>query len=240
MNIIADTHTHTIISGDAFSTLYENIQMAKRHGVKYLCVTEHVFPAVSNAPHPSYFKSMHALPDSWDGVGILRGVEANIMDYNGTLDMPADILAQLDWVIASMHTSTLTPGSVKEHTAAWIAVAEDPFVDVIGHSDDHRFAFDIEEAVRAFARHKKIVEINEQSHVVRPNSEEMCSQILMACKKYSVPIVVASDAHFIDKVAVFQHSISILEMLGFPEELILNADEKRFLRMLDKKRIPRT
>lgn len=235
MKIIADTHTHTIISGDAFCTLYDNVQMAKKMGMKYICVTEHVYTAVPNAPHPSYFKSMHALPRVWDDVGIVRGVEANVIDYNGAVDMPADILDWLDWVVASMHITALAPVGVKEHTSAWIGVAENPSIDVIGHSDDNRFPFDVDSVVRAFARYDKIVEVNEQSPIIRPGSEEMCKQILKCCMKYSVPVVVSSDAHFVDKIGVFDRSLALLDELRFPQDLVLNADEKRFSQLLAKK-----
>ena len=54
--------------------------------------------------------------------------------------------------------------------------------------------------------------------------------------KYSVPVVVGSDAHFVDKVARFDHSLAVLEELGFPQELVLNADEERFVGLLAAKR----
>ena len=118
MKLIADTHTHTIISGDAFSTLYENIQAARKRGIKYLCLTEHVYSALPGAPTPSYFKSMHALPQEIDGVQLIRGVEVNILDYNGHLDMPPDLLEWLEWVIASMHPTVIQPKDKKAHTKA--------------------------------------------------------------------------------------------------------------------------
>lgn len=236
MKIIADTHTHTIVSSDAFSTLYENVQAAKKRGMAHLCVTEHVFSVLPNAPRPEYFRCMHALPREIDGVEIVRGVEANVIGYDGALDMPADVLDWLEWVIASMHTAALAPAGVKEHTSAWLAIAENPSVDVIGHCDDPRFAFEIDPVARAFARNGKIVEVNEQSPVVRPGSEEICREMLRACMKYSVPVVVGSDAHFVDKVARFDHSLAVLEELGFPQELVLNADEERFVGLLAAKR----
>lgn len=235
MHIIADTHTHTIASGDAFSTLYENIQAAKKRGVKYLCMTEHVFSVLPGAPQPSYFKSQHALPREWEGVGLIRGVEANIIDYDGTLDMPEDILAWLDWVIASMHTSALKPASPEDHTRAWLRIAENPNVDVIGHCDDPRYGFDVDRVVRAFADNGKIVEVNNQSPVVRPGSREPGLAILAACKKYRVPIVVSSDGHFVSSIGVFDRSLELLEAAAFPEELVLNADEERFRAVLAAK-----
>lgn len=228
MKIIADTHTHTIISGDAFSTLYENIQFAKKQGLKYLCMTEHVCSVLPGAPQPSYFKSQHALPREFEGIRLIRGVEANIIAYDGTLDMPEDILDWLDWVIASLHTGAIPPATVKEHTSAWLAIAENPHVDVIGHCADPRYAFSIDETVRAFARNGKIVEVNNQSPVVRPGSREIALEVLTACKKYEVPVVLSSDGHFVSYIGDFERVIALIEEVDFPEELVLNADERRF------------
>lgn len=236
MRIIADTHTHTIISGDAFSTLLENIQMAAQRGMKYLCTTEHVYSVLYNAPQPSYFRSLHALPRSWEGVEIVRGVETNVIDYDGKVDMPQDLLNWLEWVIASMHVSSLKPLSVQSHTAAWVGVAKNPAIDVIGHIDDCRFDFDVDTVVKAFADNGKIVEINEQSEVVRPGSGKLLEDVLEACIKYDVPVVVCSDGHFVDKIAVFDRSIATLERMGFPEDHVLNADEARFAELLKGKR----
>lgn len=235
MKLIADTHTHSIISGDAFSTIYENVQAAKKRGIKYLCLTEHVCTALPGAPQPSYFKSMHALPFEYDGVRLIRGVEVNILNYDGDLDMPPDILNWLDWVIASMHPSVISPGSSKDHTKGWLSIAENPLIDVIGHCDDPRYQFDIDTVIQSFAHNGKIVEVNEQSPLTRPGSEQICREILLSCMKYSVPIVLSSDGHFMNMIGVFTKSLALLEDIYFPEELVLNADENRFLKVLKRK-----
>lgn len=235
MKIIADTHTHTIVSGDAHSTLLENIQAAGARGLKYLCVTEHVNSIPQAAP-PAYFRSMCSIPREYGGVRIARGVEANILDYDGRLDMPDDILDWLDWVIASLHDLVIRPGSRAEHTACWLAVAENPLVDVIGHCGDPRYAFDLDPVMRAFRRHGKIVEINSHSFEGRAGSAEGCRQVALACMRHEVPVVVSSDAHFVDHVGYFKDALEMLADISFPEKLILNADGARFDACLRGKR----
>lgn len=227
MQIIADTHTHTIVSGDAHSTLLENLRAAKERGLKYLCVTEHV-NSIPRAAPPAYFRSMCSIPREYEGVRLIRGVEANIIDYTGTLDMPDDILDWLDWVIASLHDLVIHPSSREDHTACWLALAKNPLVDVIGHCGDPRYAFDLDTVIPAFRRYDKIVEINSHSFEGRAGSREGCRQVALACKKYDVPIVVSSDAHFVDHVGYFNEALEMLEDIRFPEELILNADVGRF------------
>jgi hypothetical protein len=84
----------------------------------------------------------NVLPEQALGVYLIQGCEVNILDAEGALDLPAEILDRLDLVIASMHTPTFPPADVETHTRAWLAVAKNPSVDIIGHAGDQRFLFD--------------------------------------------------------------------------------------------------
>ena len=235
MKIIADTHTHTIVSGDAHSTLLENLRAAKEQGLKFLCVTEHV-NSIPRAAPPAYFKSMCSIPREHEGVQLVRGVEANILDYTGKMDMPDDTLDWLDWVIASLHELVIAPATKAEHTACWLAIAANPLVDVIGHCGDPRYAFDLDVVIPAFKQYGKIVEINSHSFEGRAGSAEGCRQVALACMKYGVPIVISSDAHFVNHIGYFKETLDMLGSIRFPENLILNADEERFAAVIRSKR----
>ena len=229
MQIIAETHSHTVACDHAYSTIYENVCQAARVGLKFLCVTEHG-PAMPGAPGEMYFGNMpKVVPDFLEGVAILKGVESNILDYCGRLDLSEKKLAALDWVIASYHINCVEPSTPEEHTAGWLAVAKNPHVDVIGHAGDDRYRFDIDTVVRAFAEYGKIVEINAHSFECRTKSDVNCREIARCCKKYGVRVVCSSDAHFFTQIARVDESIKLLRELDFPEELILNANYERFL-----------
>lgn len=234
MQIIADTHTHTIVSGDAHSTLLENLRAAKERGLKYLCVTEHV-NSIPRAAPPAYFRSMCSIPREYEGIRLVRGVEANILDCTGRLDMPDNTLDWLDWVIASLHDLVIQPSSKMDHTACWLSIAKNPFVDVIGHCGDPRYAFDLDTVMPAFHHYGKIVEINNHSFEGRAGSREGCRLVALACMKYRVPVVVSSDAHFVHHIGYFEEALEMLRDIQFPEDLILNADAERFEACLRKK-----
>lgn len=228
MNLIADTHTHTLACDHAYSTIAENAAAAAGKGLRFLCVTEHA-PRMAGAPSFLHFRNLWALPDEMNGVVLLKGAEMNILDTKGSLDLGDAILEDLDWVIASLHIPTFAPASRREHTAAWMAVAENPLVDVIGHCGDGRYPFDEDIVLPAFARCQKIVEINNHSFGVREGSRENCTRIAKRCAELGIPVVVSSDAHYCERVGSFGEAVSMLESIGFPEELILNADCTRFL-----------
>lgn len=115
MNIVIDTHTHTLASGHAYSTVLENAAAAERKGLKLLCITDHA-PEMPGAPHYWYFNNQRILPRFLHNVGILRGVEANTMNTEGQIDLPTSSDRHLDWVIASFHEPVFAPSSTHTHT----------------------------------------------------------------------------------------------------------------------------
>lgn len=235
MPIIAETHCHTVACDHAYSTIYENVREAARKYMKFVCITEHG-PAMVDGPHAWYFGNIFkVVPDVIDGVVVLKGAETNILDHCGTLDIESRHLTKLDWVIASYHTVCCEPGTVEQHTEGWLSVARNPDVDVIGHAGDERYKFDLETVIPAFKQYGKIVEINSHSFGCRPGSEENCREIARACKKYEVPVVCSSDAHFFTQIGEVKAALDMLREIGYPEELILNNNYERFLAVAREK-----
>ena len=234
MKIIADTHTHTVASEHAYSTVMENITAAKAKGLRFIALTDHTGKMVG-APSDTYFACLRVgLPDEYDGVYILRGCEVNILDENGTLDLPSPLLDKLEWVIASVHGILTPPMTVEQSTKMWLNVAQNPHVDVIGHCGDENYRFDYERVIPEFAKYGKIVEINAASYRSRPSSINNCVEIARLCAKYGVPLVLSSDAHFAGNVGNVDDAIRIAQEANVPEELILNIDTKRFANKLEQ------
>lgn len=235
MKIIADTHVHSCACSHAYSTVSENIHAAREAGLLYMAMTEHG-PSMPDGPYIWHITNQQEVPEFYDGVHILHGVEADIMDADGALDINNMILSTLDWVIASMHLPCFPPSNLEAHTKAWINVAKNPHVDVIGHCGDVRYLFDFEKGIRAFKEYGKIVEINNNSFHVRPGTKGNCLEIARICKKLEVPVVVNTDAHFCSKIGHFEIALEMLKEIDFPEKLVLNADADRFAAIVAEKK----
>ena len=110
MEFLSDLHTHTIVSGHAYTTLTENINYCAQHGIKILGTSEHA-PSMPGAPHRWYFGNMRVLPRVINGVTLLKGCEANIMKEDGTLDMNDHDARALDYMIVSLHEPCFEPSS---------------------------------------------------------------------------------------------------------------------------------
>jgi len=233
ITIVGDTHTHSVACDHAFSTLSENVAQAKKLGHRFLCVTEHA-PALPGSASRVHFATLPSiLPNEIDGIELIKGVELNILDYDGAVDLPLHLYSELEWVIASYHTPCLVAGSVAEHTRGWIKIAENPHIQVVGHCGREGYEFECAPVLEAFKACGKIVEINAHS-LRRPQSVKNCREIASLCARMAIPIVVCSDAHINLNVGAVEPAIRMLDEIGFPEELVLNADYDRFMRALGR------
>ena len=107
-------------------------------------------------------------------------------------------------------------------------MAKDPRVRVIGHCGMQSFRFDYEKVIPEFGRYGKLVEINNNSFRVRKSAVANCREIAKLCKKFEVPVIVNSDAHFCTQVGKAEQALRMLEEIGFPEELVVNSSWERF------------
>ncbi len=97
-----DLHMHTVASTHAYSTLSDYIAQAKQKGIKLFAITDHG-PDMEDAPHHWHFINMRIWPRVVDGVGILRGIEANIKNVDGEIDCSGKMFDSLDLIIAGFH-----------------------------------------------------------------------------------------------------------------------------------------
>jgi len=231
-----DTHTHTNASAHAYSTLLENVAIAKQKGLEGIVMTNHA-PGIVDAPHIWHFHCMYNIPREIDGVKVLGGVEANILDEDGTLDMTAFDLQACEVVIASIHNPCYPAGSVEQHTKTWLNVIKNPYVDILGHSGEERFKYDVETVVAAAKAAGVCVEINSHSFTARRGTEANCRNIAETCKKLGASIVVASDAHICFDVGNFDAAIEMLTEIDFPEELIMNTSAEKFINYIERRKL---
>lgn len=226
MKLIADTHCHTVASSHAYSTIMENINEAKSQGLYAIAITDHA-RSMPCPPGTWYFQNLKILPKNIYGINVLRGIEANILNNDGELDMPLD--CNFNWIIASIHDIVFKGNNdIDSCTETWLNIAKNPLVNVIGHSGLPNFVYDYEKVIPEFAKNGKLVEINNSSFTIREGSYCNCKKIAEICKKHEAHIIVNSDAHFCTQVGRCEKALKMLEEINFPEELIVNSSIERF------------
>lgn len=235
-------HSHTIASGHAYSTITEMAKSASEKGLELLGITEHA-PMMPGSCGKIYFQNFRVIPREKFGVKLMFGVELNIMDYNGNVDLDNDVLARTDIRIASLHYPCIKSGTVEQNTAALIGAMRNQYVDIIGHPDDSYYPLDYELLVKAAKKYSTILEVNNSSlnpRGARQNAKENLTCMLALCEKYEVPIIMDSDSHIDVDVGNHDYSEPLLRELHFPEELILSRSVDVFLNTLEKNRKNKT
>ncbi len=239
MKIVADTHTHTIVSGHAYSTIKEMIEFAEKAELEVLALTEHA-PRLPGAPHEFYFSNYRVLPKKKNNLHILYGAEINILDETGAVDLNYGLCREMDIVVASIHTPEACYGESKgivKNTQAYVNAMKHEFVHVIGHPDDTRIPVDYETLVLAAKEHNVLLEVNNSSlepTSFRERARENQLEYLELCKKHQVKIATGSDAHVDLHVGNFRQVKSVLEEIAFPEELVITTNAERLLQFLGK------
>ena len=159
----------------------------------------------------------------------IQGIELNILDFDGTIDMDEAVLQRLDLAIASLHMPCIKPGTKKENTQAFLKVMENPYVDIIGHADDPSVPCDFEAIVQEAQHQGKLLELNNNSTTAhRPGSLPSLKQYILCCKAHSQRVCVASDAHFDTMVGNVAPIMALLDELEFPQQLIVNLRQETF------------
>lgn len=224
MKSLFDPHTHTIASGHAYSTLQEMAQAASQKGLQILGITEHA-PGIPGTCDPIYFRNMHVIPRELYGVRLLMGVELNILDTTGRLDLDERHYRCCDIRIAGIHLLCWEGGTRAQNTEAMLAAIHNPWTHIISHPGDGTAELDFEPIVRAARDTQTLLEINSSSmipsrhkEVARPNNIE----ILRLCRQMDVPVILGSDAHISYSIADYRYALPLLQETGFPDELVMN------------------
>ncbi len=227
MQYIADLHVHSVASGHAYSTVTENVRAAAERGLEIIALTDHG-PMLPGAPHAYYFGNLRVIPDMLFGVRVLKGIEANIMDRQGSLDLDDQRLAKLDIVLAGLHTHCAPHGSVAENTEMLINALRNPWVDAIVHPGNPEYPVDFTALVQAAVEYDVALEINNSSLTVsRKGSLPFCHTIAGLAKQYGAKILLGTDSHFAVHVGNFDAADALLAQHGITEEQILNTSRER-------------
>ena len=236
MRDILDVHTHTVASGHAYNSMMEMIHEAQEKGLEVYGITEHA-PKMPGTCGEFYFHNLKVVPRKHGDLELLLGVELNILDEKGTVDLAEPHLGRMDVAIASLHTPCIKPGSREWNTECLIQAMKNSHINIIGHPDDGRYPLDYEAVVQAAKETHTLLEINNNSlnpRCFRQNARENDMEMLRLCKKYQVPIVMGSDAHYYEDILNHELALDVIKETEFPEELVVNTDREKLYPFINK------
>ncbi len=233
--ILLDIHTHSLASGHGSSdTITDMARFAADHALQILGISEHG-PATKASAGSSYFMNLRLAERRRFGVSLLYGIELNLLNENGDVDLDDALLQTLDYALVGMHHPIFTSGTASSNTEAFIRSMKHPSVRFLAHPDDGRFPLDYERLLQAAARHHVYPEINNASLMpgaYRTNGHQNVRRILSICKDLKLPVLLSSDSHGKEHIGDMHCIFPLIDACGFPKELILNANPALFKQIL--------
>jgi DNA polymerase (family 10) len=209
-DIRGDLHCHTVAS-DGHNTIEEMAQAAHERGYEYLAITDHsATHGFGNDVSPDELRRqierVHEANARIEGIELLAGSEVNIL-LDGSLDYEDELLGELDWIVASVHTAF----GVGEQamTERLIAAIEHPSVDAIGHPTGRLierrepYSVDLDAVFAAAARTGTMLEIN-----ANPDRRDLSDLHARSAVRAGVRIVIDSDAHRVRTLANMRWGIA--------------------------------
>ncbi len=231
-----DLHSHTVAS-DGRNTIEEMGEAARERGYEYLAITDHsATHGFGNDVSPEQLRRqielVHEANERVEGIELLAGSEVNILP-DGALDYEDALLEQLDWVIASAHTSFGM--AEQEMTKRMIAAMEHPLVDAIGHPTGRLierrapYAIDLDAVFAAAARTHTMLEIN-----ANPDRRDLSDVNARAAARAGVTLLIDSDAHRTRTLANMRWGVATARRAWLTREHIANTRSWSELQRLRK------
>ncbi|MFN8222784.1 MAG: DNA polymerase/3'-5' exonuclease PolX [Gaiellales bacterium] len=216
-DLVGELHCHSTWSADGKSSIEEMALAARARGYRFLCLTDH-----------SHYLRDGRMEAQWEEIAdvnvrlqpfkVLRGVEANIK-VDGTVDVPDELLAELDWVVASLHQAF-----DRSPTERVLAAIANPHVDCIGHLTGRKLSrrrpapIDVAKVVVAAVEHRTALEINSQ-----PDRLDLCDVHARLAGEAGVMVPVTTDAHSVAALAYAELGIAQARRAWLTKDNVLNT-----------------
>jgi putative hydrolase len=217
----ADLHVHSLFSACGLHTFLELIEHGRRIGLKALAITDHG-RAVGGRLTSVFFERFRA---PWDDIRLYKGIELNVLDEKGSVDMERQLMPFVDLLLAGVHPN-VPAGRSKEHYTAMAAAAieRNPFIDILTHPNDPVYPLDYPVIAEKARKKGLALELNNSKILYDRSSAEDTLDLIHACKEAGCLMAVNSDTHALHELGRDDEVRPFLEKAKFPADLIVNRD----------------
>ncbi len=224
VNIIADLHTHTLVSGHGIDTIRTLSEFACKKGLQAIAITDHG-PGMRGGPDFIYFLSLKRMTQGIDlPIRIIHGVEDDIKNRKGELTLSEEVHSNLEIVLTGIHPFTwIAEQEITVRTDAVINAMQRGVVRAFTHPVGTYSDVYIDPVIEAAVKNNVAVELN----ATKLNEKKIVHNYLEKCASFGASIVVNSDAHLGEEVGTFGEAKRILQEVSFPKELIINSNKER-------------
>jgi DNA polymerase (family 10) len=220
-----DLHLHTTAT-DGRAFLEEMVTAAQKRGYAYIAITDHsqrvtMAKGLDAKRLRQHWKAIDKLAGKVQGITLLKGVELDILE-DGRLDLPEEVLAEADWVVASIHYGQNQPRD--KITQRLLGAIQCPYVHAIGHPTGRLigkrkgYDVDLDAVFRAAAEHGCLLELNSQ-----PDRLDLDDTALMAAKERGVGMVINTDAHAVEELGHMEFGVYQARRAGLEAKNVANT-----------------
>ncbi len=224
-DIRGDLHMHTTAT-DGKASLAEMVAAARQRGLGYIAITDHSQRvAMARGLDPkralAQWHEIDQLNQELEDFRILKGIECDILEKGG-MDLPDDVLAQADWVVASVHYGQNQPRA--QITERILGAIANEYVSIIAHPTGRLinrrepYAVDLEAVFQATRQYGKCLELN-----ANPARLDLDDVACAAAASYDIPIVISTDAHSTAGLDVMRYGILQARRAGLSKDQVANT-----------------
>ena len=224
-DIRGDLHMHTTWTDGKYTT-EEMVEAARRRGYKYVAITDHskslgVAGGLSDEDLMKHTDECRALDAKFSDIRVLAGTEVDIRQ-DGTLDYSDELLAKLDFVVASLHSGFKQDKA--SLTMRVVRAMQNPYVRVIGHptgrllGDREAYELDLDEIMKEAARTRTCLEVNSNFHRLDLNDTH-CRK----AREMGVRVMINTDSHSYDDLLNLPYGVATAQRGWIEKYHVLNA-----------------
>ncbi len=238
-DIRGDLHVHSTWT-DGLATIEDMAAAAKDRGLQYIAITDHskrvsMAGGLDGERLRQQWAEIDKLNRRLRGITVLKGVEVDILERDG-LDLDDDVLAEADWVVASVHYGQNQPR--EQITRRIVEALENPHVSALGHPTGRMlnkrrpYEIDMDAVMKAAREHGKMLELN--AHPVRLDLDDVACA---AAKSHGIPVVISTDAHSVEGLSAMRYGVIQARRGGLTRQDVANTrSSAQVKKLLGKKK----
>ncbi len=228
-----DLHTHSFFSCCGIHTHLEILERAKLLKMTAVAITDHG-PALSPRTNGPVFDRLR---NPVEGIRLLKGMECNLKDEKGGIDLPLSKLPYLDVVLLGIHPNTPKGLGKEKYTEMMLrAIDSNPSIDILTHLNDKDYSVDFETVISAAKDRGIAIELNNSKTMLNRVDPDTTQNLVQVSLKLGAKMVVTSDMHAIEELGLDTSVAPYLIESAYPEELVISSSAERAMAFIEERR----
>ncbi len=228
-----DLHAHSSFSSCGLHSIVEVLTRAKQKGLQGQAITDHG-PFLGRKTSSTFFER---LENPVEGIRLFRGMECNITDDSGNIDIVEKFMPWYDVVLLGFHNYEVRDGLPDFYSELTVkAIEKNPCVDIIVHPNAPHYTMNFKTLADAAARTGTAVELNNAKTRLGRSSEQQTEELVKACMDSGCMVAVNTDAHALNEVGNTDVMEEILDRMNFPLSKIVNCTLESTLKWIQQRK----